>query len=398
MFRFVAKIFVMNLKFIGLGSNAELENSLGNHLVEAFAKGKYDKLFIISAFSSVSAVKGVVNLSKEFSLNDITIITGIDQGGTSKEALNELLNSGFKSYIFYSSSSEIFHPKIYLFENKSKIEILIGSSNLTTQGLFRNTEASVGLLFDKERDSLGFIEEVKENYESLFSLSDPNLIPITEDIIEKLLELKIIPTEAERKLTFKKTLEGANDVDVVKKMFPKRKRLKLPDIFKNVNENIKKGERDNNIGISEIFKSSKGEVFVWESSALTERDLNIPSGKNTNPTGSMLFKKGKDKLIDQRHHFREEVFAHLNWEEDKKQKHLERTRANFKIVINGDERGVFNLKLTHNKDVKSKSYLQKNSMTNISWGGAINHIASSELIGKKLKLYREDDSFIIKID
>jgi len=52
-------------------------------------------------------------------------------------------------------------------------------------------------------------------------------------------------------------------------------------------------------------------LLIWESGKLTERDLNIPKGSNTNPTGSMLFKKGKTEDIDQRHYFRDTVFSAL---------------------------------------------------------------------------------------
>src|SRR5690606_12756867 len=54
-------------------------------------------------------------------------------------------------------------------------------------------------------------------------------------------------------------------------------------------------------------------ILMWESNGLTERDLNIPTGPNTNPTGSMLFKKGNMDDIDQRHYFREDVFVDLDW-------------------------------------------------------------------------------------
>ena len=39
----------------------------------------------------------------------------------------------------------------------------------------------------------------------------------------------------------------------------------------------------------------------WESKKLKERDLNIPSGDTTNATGSMNWKQGEVKDIDQRH-------------------------------------------------------------------------------------------------
>ena len=59
--------------------------------------------------------------------------------------------------------------------------------------------------------------------------------------------------------------------------------------------------------------------WFGENKGLTERDLNIPSGKKTNPTGSMLWKKGAAaEEVDQRHFFREDIFAKLDWQVDPK--------------------------------------------------------------------------------
>ena len=140
---------VMGLKIIGLGSNLDLENSLGNELIKAFESCDYNKVFIITAFSSLNAVSGINQLAKANKIKDITIITGIDQKGTSKEALEELLNSQAKSFVFYNPSSIIFHPKVYFFEGADKIKLIVGSSNLTSQGLFQNIEDYLCLYVNK---------------------------------------------------------------------------------------------------------------------------------------------------------------------------------------------------------------------------------------------------------
>src|SRR2546428_5479908 len=76
-------------------------------------------------------------------------------------------------------------------------------------------------------------------------------------------------------------------------------------------------------------------VLIWESRELTERDLNIPSGKHTHATGSMLWKKGAAQDIDQRHFFRDEAFAGLSWQKDRRLPHYERAEASFQIVVKG---------------------------------------------------------------
>jgi hypothetical protein len=166
-----------------------------------------------------------------------------------------------------------------------------------------------------------------------------------------------------------------------------------------------------NSQLPEIEKSSQliaeqllidEDLMVWESGPLTERDLNIPKGETTNATGSILFKKGKLEGIDQRHHFRDVVFHSLPWANDNNAQtiHLERATAFFHIIIENDYKGVFPLMITHNTKTDTPTYLQKNSMTSLSWGKAKDLIAKENLIGKSIKLYQnkiEPTSYIMNV-
>jgi hypothetical protein len=147
-------------------------------------------------------------------------------------------------------------------------------------------------------------------------------------------------------------------------------------------------------------KFSNNYILVWESKELTERDLNIPKGNNTNATGSMFFSKGYMKDIDQRHYFRNDVFDKLTWIFDSKpnKQHLERATADFEIVISGISYGVHTLKLTHDTDTTTKTYAQNNSMTRLHWGEVKQLVAKPELLGNRAILYRlGDNTFILSI-
>ncbi len=144
-----------------------------------------------------------------------------------------------------------------------------------------------------------------------------------------------------------------------------------------------------------------GFVKLWESKGLTERDLNIPTGETTNPTGSMLWKKGATEDIDQRHFFRNEVFEELDWKMDPKKPHYERVDADFDIVIKGLNYGKHTLKLSHNTDTNSRSYEQKNSMTQVHWGSVLKLVAKQDLLGRVMSLYRKNGNpshYLIEID
>lgn len=105
------------------------------------------------------------------------------------EALEELLALHIDAYVFYHPSITIFHPKIYLFEGADKSELIIGSSNLTSHGLFTNVEVSLLVSIDNlvEADRK-IVEQLKDYFKGIFDFTDPNLKKINKKIIADLVK------------------------------------------------------------------------------------------------------------------------------------------------------------------------------------------------------------------
>lgn len=390
----------MVIKVLGQGFESASENSVGNYLMKFFADKSFHSFYGVTAFTSLAGIRGLESHVKNAThLNNISIVTGVDQKGTSKEALQSLLQLGIKSFVFFvPPPSPIFHPKIYLFEGQDSSELIIGSSNLTASGLFTNVEASILISANnKIEGDRSVVKGLKEYFEGLFNFNDPNLKTLTNELIEELEKANIIPTEAERReMQGKEKNQDRKEIqNIISPFFPKRALAKIPGHFRAKAKTEKKQVQKN---ISKIEASK----LLWESGELTERDLNIPKGATTNPTGSMLFKKGKVKDIDQRHYFRDTVFSSLNWVFDTKvgSTHLEKAAALFRIVVLGKDYGTFALTVTHNPRTNTASYEQKNSMTSLSWGEAKNVIARRELIGKSAKLYESitRGEYVLRID
>jgi PLD-like domain len=75
---------------------------------------------------------------------------GVDLGGTTREGL-ELAGQLFgQARVFHSSGRPVrtFHPKLYLFEQPDRAILFVGSSNLTTGGLWGNFETVTILELD----------------------------------------------------------------------------------------------------------------------------------------------------------------------------------------------------------------------------------------------------------
>lgn len=399
----------MKVTFLGQGFESESKKSVGNQIVNFFQQNKFNSFTGISAFASEAGVSGLaecISSGKEYYKN-LNLIVGIDQEGTSKKALKRINELDINSYIFYQKESPIFHPKIYLFEGENNTVIIVGSSNLTARGFFGNVESSLMVEF-KNNDAEGkaLVAELKDYYSTLFDFSDPNLFKISNVVIDSFVKKGIVPTKKvwqkkHQKNTSSKTSEENDTLNI-----PKRPTVKIPSTFKGrykTNKTVSKIIDELEIEKEFEFEKAEENEILWISGPLTERDLNIPKGANTNPTGSMLLKKGLLKGIDQRHHFRDDVFSSLDWNFDESagKSHIERAIAKIRFVIEGIDYGVYPITISHNTKTDTPSYKQKNSMTQLSWGETKRLIAQDELIGKTAKIYKDQtagDGFTLIIE
>ena len=188
----------MDTKIIGQGYNLDADTSVGKELIELFNSKRYDTFTCLVAFASyggISALTPYIMREKERGVK-IKVILGVDQKGTSKEALEEVLSWGVESKIFHTQSVNIFHPKIYLFENTDIFTLIIGSNNLTTMGLVKNIECA--LLIKDAKGAHSVHNDFYIYWKSILDGTESNLYTITQELIDLLFADKIIVTESER--------------------------------------------------------------------------------------------------------------------------------------------------------------------------------------------------------
>jgi HKD family nuclease len=79
--------------------------------------------------------------------NQLNVTVGIDLDNTTQEGLDALLklqiNGRMTIFVHHNEAGTIFHPKLYLFRNRTDAALIVGSNNLTEAGLFKNTEAGL---------------------------------------------------------------------------------------------------------------------------------------------------------------------------------------------------------------------------------------------------------------
>jgi hypothetical protein len=115
-------------------------------LQQTLAADEYRACRIIVAFARLSGVARLLPQVRAWrSRNkDIQAIVGIDRYGTSREALEVLLQELDAVYITRNADQSCtFHPKMYLFEGHQSARAVVGSHNLTLGGLETNYEGGV---------------------------------------------------------------------------------------------------------------------------------------------------------------------------------------------------------------------------------------------------------------
>ena len=112
----------MKIVFLGQGLKHSSNKSVGNLIIKYLQNQDFDSFTCFVAFVSEVAIKGIgthIYNAKKY-IKNIKIIAGVDLKGTSKEAVEELLSLNVESFVYYTKSRIIYHPKIYIFEgNKS---------------------------------------------------------------------------------------------------------------------------------------------------------------------------------------------------------------------------------------------------------------------------------------
>ena len=83
----------MNIKLLGQGFSPDIKNSVGIHIIEYLKSSDYKSFTALSAFASQPGIIGLTDAINDAKARyeSLNIIVGIDQKGTSKEALEALM-------------------------------------------------------------------------------------------------------------------------------------------------------------------------------------------------------------------------------------------------------------------------------------------------------------------
>lgn len=384
----------------GITSNTHAEAVRG-----LFDMPDIERVILSVAFVSESGVQQIAEVLAPHA-DRATVFAGIRNDITSHQGLALLHSIGVKLYaVDTGSRMVIFHPKLYLVRGPTNARFVVGSANLTLGGLNNNIEAGMRLDFDlSDADDRTVVDDIEGQLTAMPAEYPEHVVQIgsvleLDELLEsgRLVDETVVPPP---RPTTSATGTGSRDI------IP-RIRLKVAPLrraFTKTKVAPRKPTPDQTAApmIPPRPAIAAGVEFdlVWESKPLTERDLNVPSGTNTHPTGSINLDKGLlADSVDHRHYFRDDVFPHLAWAP--RSNTVDEAYAKFQLILKGIGYGEFDLAIRHTTTTTSAAYRQKNAMTRLSWGPMREYVAKSDLIGRTLSLYRdraEPTRFVLEID
>lgn len=369
--------------------------------LEEMFDGDVERAILSVAFVSSDGVDHIEPLLAAHA-DKIIVYAGIRNEITSAQALRRLLEIGVSVYaVDTGSRSLLFHPKLYHVRGGDTARLSVGSANLTLGGLNNNIEA--GLLLDlslDDEDDSAFVEELETSFDGLAAEHPENVFEVEDEAaIDGLLDAGrlIDETAAPPPRTATKAKAGSTDPTPRMKMAPKPLRGKPKAPPEQAPAAPPAGAAP--VPAPAVSATVAPDLeLVWESKPLSRRSLGIPTGPNSNPTGSTTLGSGTFDDIDRVTYFRNDLFGHLPWVLNGT---VETADQDFDLVIKGVLLGTFTLTLRHSLTRAAAAAADHNSPTGLSWNDARPLVAREDLLDRTMRIWRstaDPTEFQVEID
>lgn len=368
-------------------------------LIKAFSEPWVELAVLSSAFVVESGLVLLLNDLKARK-EKVTLIAGIRNGVTSIQGLACAFGAGTRVVVVDTGTrSRLFHPKVYAFWGKDRARVIVGSSNLTHQGLQNNIEAVTTVDLDlKIPDDRRALEATVHPLRDLEKKHPKNVFCVTTMAgLDTLFEEGRIEDE-----TAPKPVEAtsAKAGAAPKATIPA---IGLPTTFPKRTSAIKSGPKAKNVagGSQATPASQPNGSLLWAKRKLAARDIQMP-GQLSNPTGVLSLTQSHFRVggqpISQITYFRQNVFKRLAWKKDPSDPGKEIAATKFELRIGGISHGNSALRISHKKAWEAG---QGNYTTAIHWGTFKASVQDANLLGRELRLYAptaKGNPFIIEID
>lgn len=283
----------MDVKFIGQGLSSSNDKPAGDVINEILERTEFKEFSAFVAFASAGGIRQILPNLKRFMEREgrVRLFVGVNLHATSKEALELLMSEQIPSYIVFSPNKVVYHPKVYTFEGTAQYFIIVGSSNLTTSGLYQSVEASICVENSYEADNeegKALLSDIYDYYNDFLSGESTSCNKLTQEILDTLVDAKIVLPEKktrEYSNTYDKELAAQlSDIEKLEKTFGKLRKRKP--------RSLSTGKRVR----AAIFETGKDDIMVHSTSTdITGNCMWIETGKMTGGSRNILDLSAKGK-------------------------------------------------------------------------------------------------------
>jgi len=177
------------------------EVRLGELLLSHLGDPQWTEFRAAVAFVKRSGTQHIRQPLRNFSDRaQVKISVGIDLFGTSQEGLSDLLGAtpGGQIFVYRNNGPYTFHPKVYLFKSEHQADIIVGSGNLTSGGLFTNYEAALtasldlGIPADAE-----FLQVIEATLDVWSQAQEGTCYLLTQGFLDGLVASGLVRSEAQ---------------------------------------------------------------------------------------------------------------------------------------------------------------------------------------------------------
>lgn len=254
--------------------NQPFTGQLGNRLIELLNSRNYQTLNIVVAFAKNSGVLRIKEALENFRNHggEVNVYVGVDLGGTSYEALTNLLLLTDTLTVVHAEKGQTFHPKIYQFLGDEEGLIIVGSHNLTGGGLWTNFESSVHIPTTSPGVDLTHVPLGLDGYFEQLALLEGVMMPIdVQDDVDKLLLNGYVLKEVSQKIREAKASkrDGAGE-----RLFGNGAPAKLPSIAGATKEDAQPVPPAASTPLS-LPESDEGDTIWFETREMTGGSRNI---------------------------------------------------------------------------------------------------------------------------
>jgi hypothetical protein len=363
-------------------------NRLGSLFEEELPKAQ--GFWALSAWAQVSGLRLIEPHLRTLRRRNIQaeLMIGIDGGIATKAALQLAIELFDSVHVFHDISDRVYHPKIYCIEGTEESIVVVGSSNLTAGGLYRNFEGNIvlRLLRSVEEDQL-FLKRIRGYWDQFFIEGMPTRI-LNQELLEELENAGgLIVTDSEYKET--EVIERVKRSSMASGIFGRRL-LRLPSTPLVQKPAI---ERRQTGGLTPADTATLAEVskpgLLWWKK-LTRSDA-MRKDSSSHQRNYVILGKASFS-IDQKTWFRDRFFVGANWQVQEMRTGRQKEFANvpFEVFVDDTRLGTYTVRIDH---AAHRVADQNNAPTWLNWSELLPLIRRQDFTDWYLVLEKRGESF-----